>query len=232
MTLDDFPEVRIALSEKKDGSMRLSGSKTTEENRRRFLKKKGINPDQTVFAELVHGNRIVWTDSSFKGKAIPRADGLITKDSNLFLCLTIADCLPVFLFDKQKKAVGIVHAGWRGLVGGVIREAVEKMDSSSKDNVLAKIGPGICPEHFEIKEDVLKKLKKYPESVVRKSDKIFFDLKKAAKNILQEAGVAESNIEADKDCTFCLKHKYFSYRRDGKKTKTMMAAIGLTQRSG
>lgn len=224
-------EAKIAVSEKKDGSMKFSGKedKIIKKNRDDFLLKINVNPKEVVSAGLVHGNKVAWVGSALKGKTVPAADGLITKESNLFLCLTIADCLPVFLFNRKKGVVALIHAGWRGIAGHILERAVREMRSFSADGISARIGPGICSKHFEIKKDVLEKLSDYPESVIRKENKLFFDLKRAAKKDLMGAGLAESDVEIDKECTFCLKDKYFSYRRDGGEIKAMMALAGLTK---
>ncbi len=221
------------VSEKKDGSMKFSGDRKEDEiikrNRENFLRKIGVNPKEVVSAGLVHGNKIAWVGSSLKGKTVPAVDGLITKESNLFLCLTIADCLPVFLFSRKKRVVALIHAGWRGIAEHILERAVKEMRNFSADDILARIGPGICPEHFEIKRDVLGKLSDYPESLIGKENKLFFNLKGAAKKDLVEAGLAETDIETNKECTFCLEDKYFSYRRDGGRIKAMMALMGLSE---
>ncbi len=230
-----MPEVKIAVSEKKDGSMKFSGdgkeNEITKRNRENFLRKIKVNPKEVVSAGLAHGSKIAWAGSALKGKTVPAVDGLITKESNLFLCLTIADCLPVFLFSRKKRVVALMHSGWRGIAEHILEKAVREMRNFSADDISARIGPGICPEHFEIKKDILEKLSDYPESVIRKENKLFFDLKRAAEKDLAEAGLAEADIETDKECTFCLEDKYFSYRRDGGRIKAMMALTGLTQRS-
>ena len=226
--------VKIAISEKKDGSTKFSGDKKDEivrKTREIFIKKIGVDPSDVVSASLVHGARIVWAGRKDRGKAVSGADGLLTKEKDIFLSVTIADCLPVFLFDKKGKVVGLIHAGWRGISQHILRKAVREMQDGPRNNIIARIGPGICPRHFEIKEDALKKLSDYSECVIRERGRIFFDLKRAARNDLKDAGIAESNINTDKECTFCLRDKYFSLRREKEEIKKMMAVMGFKQRS-
>ena len=234
---EKHPEIIAVVSTKEDGAMKFSGDllcdSDVRKNREKFLENSGVKEGLTVAADLVHGNNIKIVSIKEGGKTIEKTDGLITADKNLFLTITVADCLPIFIFDWKKEIVGLIHAGWRGLAKNILASAVKKMAEefgSSPENILAEIGPGISQCHFEVKQDVLEKFKGFlPEVLLERNKRLFLDLKKIAKIQLIDLGLKERNIETSQECTFCLSNKYFSFRRD-KALQTMMAVIGRKNR--
>jgi hypothetical protein len=224
---DNHPEVFTAFSTRADGSM---NAKHSQENRQRFLSKLGIN-NQSVGLFLVHGSKVAKVNKDDVGKIIPETDALITYVTNIFLNITVSDCLPVFFYDPVKKLVALAHAGWRGLENGILKNTVTKMVEERNTNpqdLLVAIGPAICKEHYQIQEDLVEKFKEYPDAIIRKDNDIFLDLSLIAKMQLLTLRIAENNIEISSECTFGLQEKYFSYRRDKPKTvEPMIAVIGL-----
>jgi len=225
-----FPNnIIVGFSEKKDGPMKLS-----VKNRENFLNKLGINKELTARAGLVHKNQVVIISKKEAGKLIEKTDGLITKEKNIFLTITMADCLPIFIYDPKKEIIGLVHGGWRSLARNILKEAINKITNNFKSNpahILIGIGPGISQCHFEIKNDLVRKWCDRtifaPGVILKKNDKKYLDLKELAKLQLIKSGIKEKNIEISPECTFCLKTKYFSYRRDKpEKVQTMLAIIG------
>ena len=106
------------------------------------------------------------------------------------LVVTIADCVPILLFDPIKKAIGAVHAGWRGTANAIVKRAICKMQEEFKTdtkNVLAFIGPsaGVCC--YEVSEEVAVKFEN--KIVPYNKTKIFIDLKKENASQLQQQGV-------------------------------------------
>ncbi|MBZ9577703.1 peptidoglycan editing factor PgeF [Patescibacteria group bacterium] len=222
----EYANLIVVLSEKSDGAMKFS-----PENKERFLGKLGIKDKLAVKAGLVYGNNVKVVSNEEAGKTIEKTDGLITADKNLFLTITMADCLPIFIFDPEKEIIGLVHGGWRNLAQNILTLSVEKIAEnfgSLPKDILVGIGPGISQCHFEVKEDLLVEFKPYlGNALLNKNGKLFLDLKKIAKIQLINLGIKEENIEISPECTFCLSDKYFSYRRDRfKEIKTMMAVIG------
>lgn len=230
-----YQNLVIALSQKQDGLMKLSGDslrdKEISENRKRFLNKLGVDSNSLVSANLIHANTIQTVATSNTGKTIAKTDGLIADNKNLFLSITVADCLPIFLYDFEKEIVGLIHGGWRSLAKDILPLAIRKLtnDFNSKpENILAGIGPGISQCHYEVKEDILTKFKSFPSNIfIKRNGKTFLDLKKVAELQLLNCGVKKKNIEVNPECTYCLSNKYFSYRRDKSEVlETMIAAIG------
>ncbi len=235
---EKYPRLLAALSTKKDGSLdlRSTGKPEVDEiinkNRRRFITLLGIGETSSISANLVHGNAIQKVGREENGTIIKSVDGLITDERGVFLSITVADCLPIFLYDKERGVIGIVHGGWRGLSREiaeiVVQELINKFGTKTED-IIVGIGPGISQCHFEVKDDVLDNFKEYlPDVIATKSGKTFLDLKKTAKIQLMKSGIKDKNIEISPECTYCLQEKYFSYRRDKPEIiETMMAVIGI-----
>jgi len=207
--------------------MKLPGN---SKNRRDFLLKNNLNPNSLVSADLIHGNGIARITEKDKSEIITGTDGLITNRKNIFLSVTVADCLPIYLYESEKEIVGIIHAGWRSLMKNILVNAIEKTKKlgGKPENVLIGIGPAICQKHYEVGLEVAEKFEKYPKAIERKNNRIFLDLKEIAKLQLLKLGMPEKNIEISPECTYELPEKYFSARRDKRKEiEAMIAMIGI-----
>lgn len=223
---ENGPGALAVMSEREDGSMKLSeGSSSSLKNRKIFFAKIGIAENRVIAAEIVHGTKVTLVDSS-SPEFIPGADGLVTKGVNIFLSVTVADCIPVYLYEPEQKIIGILHCGWRGIVGGIIEKAMDTiLDMDGKaENLKIALGPGINSCHFEIQEDVLDRFIGYSEFVIEREGKIFVDLKGIMKKQAEAFGVKLENIEDSDECTF-ESDRYFSYRRDKPETVESMVAI-------
>lgn len=223
-----FPRLRCGISDRHDGPMKLVGdSSTISDARMMYFAKEKIDPDRVVSAKLVHGKRIeriVFVDG---GNAFQETDGLVTQDLHTFLSVTVADCIPVYFFDPAHDVVGIVHAGWRGVVGGIVPEMVRVMKAdyeSDAADILVGIGPSIQKCHFEITGEIRDQFD--ADAIEERDGKLFVDLSQMLVHQLQEAGV--TRIEDSRICTFCHPDRYFSYRRDKPaQIEAMIAWIGL-----
>jgi len=196
-------------------------------NRKKFFLENKIS--KVVSCGLVHSSNVERVDDNSLD-LISQTDSLTTNKENLFLSTTIADCLPVFIFEKEKKAVALIHAGWRGLEKEIIKKTIKKIEkefSAKPQNLLVAIGPSICQKHFEVKQDVFKKFKKYNSLILTKKGKHFLDLRKVAAQQLLMSNVQKNNIEISGECTFC-SDEYFSYRRDKpKKIEAQIVVFGM-----
>lgn len=152
-----------------------------------------------------------------------KADGLITDKPGLGLLLKVADCLGVILVDPEKRAVGAVHAGWRGLMIGAIPAAVRALTRTYGSNpadlragISASLGP-CCAEFINYKKEFPKKFWAY-----RQADDLF-DLWAVAQDQLTEMGLLPDNIGRVGSCTKCNPDLYFSYRGE----KPITGRLGL-----
>lgn len=202
-------------------------------NRMNYFSKLDISDTSIITPKLIHSNNIQTATINDGGSIIYEIDGLLTSEKGLFLTVTVADCLPVYLYDDVQKVVGLIHAGWRGLSKDIIINAVVKMEKAYNTNpasIMAGIGPAICKNHYEVKDDVMSAFQDYPQSVIETGDKKFLDLQKIAYLQLIKAGLAEKNVEINSECTYELQKKYFSYRRDKPSVvETMVAVIGMRE---
>lgn len=150
----------------------------------------------------------------------PVADASVTGCPGVVLAVLTADCLPVMLTDARGRAVGIAHAGWRGLALGVVERAVEALRRCAGPGaeVLAWLGPAIGPRSFEVGEDVLRAFcdedRQCASAFVpaAREGKWLADLYRLARIRLDRAGV--TRVWGGGHCTVLEPQRFFSYRRD------------------
>jgi len=189
------------------------------ENRQRLAAALGFEPDQVVFARQVHGTRLIdhrepdqWRGSfgtSYVQKEprnVPEADGHVVSEPGVAPLVFVADCLPVALAGPG--GVAMVHAGWRGLAGGVLAAGAEAVGATA-----AAIGPGIGPCCYEVGDEVLEAFAGLGSGVAAGR---MLDLPEAARRLLAEAGV--ERVESAGLCTSCEEGLFFSHRRDEGRT--------------
>jgi len=217
-------DLLIAMSLREDKNMKVHFEYGKDDNalinRKRFLNKLGLSEKNVIGVKSVHGDKIRLVTKEDEGSFINNTDGLITDDKDVYLSITVADCLPIVIFDPQKEVLSLIHSGWRGLEKEIPKKAVKKMEENfgvNSKNLLAAIGPGIGGCHFDVKEDFLIKFKSYPEAIIKKGKKNYIDLKLIAKIQLEEAGVKPGNIDVSPVCTYCHSGIYFSYRHSIKR---------------
>jgi len=218
------------LSRKKDGSCTLRKAEDRV-NRAKFLDTIGIRKESFVSARLSHSNHVRVVGNADVGKAIDDTDGLITNEKGVFLSVTVADCMPIYLYDSAQKAIGLLHCGWRGLKSKIITAAIETMKSDFQSNpkdMLVGIGPAIQKCHYDVKSETLKYFEEYRDDAIEERDgKTFLDIKRIAERECFEEGILEEHIEVNPDCTYCEADQYSSYRREGEKFALMIAVFGI-----
>jgi len=158
-------------------------------SRRAFARALGIGDLVLTAAGAVHGSTVARVDEP--RDVVQGVDGLITNRQGVALFLTYADCYPIVLWDPVNRAVGLVHAGWRGTAAGVAKEAVKAMSDeygSAPADIRAGIGPGICGRCYEVGGEVASQ---FDASFVAPSgDRFVLDLAAANRAQLAEAGVS------------------------------------------
>lgn len=190
-----------------------------EENRLRLAAALGRDPEQVAFALQVHGTRLIDHPDEFRGSfcthtvpkeprngGIVEADGHIVRGPGLSPLVFVADCLPVALCGPG--GLAMVHAGWRGLAGGIVGAAAEAVQATT-----AAIGPGIGPCCYEVGEEVLDAFAGLGEGIAAGR---MLDLPEVARRLLVEVGV--ERVESAGLCTSCEEELFFSHRRDEGRT--------------
>jgi len=192
-------------------------------NRRLLIEHYNL-PSEPKWLDQCHSNFCANVDSSYSHKA----DASISHTPGVVCAVLTADCLPVFLCKKDGSAVGIAHAGWRGLLGGVIESTIKTLNAN-KGELLAHLGPAISQRAFEVGADVrelfVDKNVSFENAFIKSGDKYMLDLYAAARIVLTAQGV--ESITGGSDCTYSEKQSYFSYRRDGEKSGRMAHLIWM-----
>ena len=201
----------------------------TAENRRRFWQALGIDERQVATTYQVHGSEIltVTQPGGYEGY-----DALVTRRPGITLAVTVADCTPVLIYDPGQRAIAAIHAGWRGTVGEIARKAVLKMQEEFGTNpadCLAYIGTCIDADSFEVGDEVAAHFADPHKYFNEKAGKFYVDLKKANRDQLTGAGLADSNILLSAYSTVLNNDDYFSHRLEKGKTGRMLACILMVQ---
>jgi YfiH family protein len=183
----------------------------------------------------VHSNRAIEITYE-KPEAIGHVEGdaLVTAKKGLLLSVWVADCVPLVMAQEHGRCIAAVHAGWRGLVGGIIRTTLELLKSAYNappESIKASVGPAIGACCYEVGNDVSERIAAScgESSVIAvRADRIFADLHSTAKLQLLAAGVQPSNIEVSNLCTYCHDNLFFSRRR-GNLSERQCGFVGISE---
>jgi len=182
-------------------------------------------PSTPVWINQTHSSMSVDADSI---SLIVNADASYSRKLGTVCGVLTADCLPVFICNKEGTAIGIAHAGWRGLVDGIIESLIESFDCNGEDLVV-HLGPAISQLSFEVGSEVksqyLSKNKNFENCFAYLDNKYYLDLYDAARVVLKSFGV--TSISGGDRCTYKESGQYFSYRRDGECSGRMAHLIWM-----
>ena len=184
----------------------------------------GFDPKSLAIPNQTHSINI--KKISKKGY-ISNTDGLFTSNPLITCSIQVADCLPIFFSHNNSLFYGLVHIGWRGLVNGILSRAVKLINNNSIDtkDIQVIIGPSIQSCCFEVSEDLVNSFNRdFTNKKI--SGKYSVDLQGILNQRLKFHGFLSRNINIIKDCTFCEKSKYFSFRREGSQAGRMFGLIG------
>ena len=210
------------------------------ENYARLCAAAGVDRESLVFTKQVHGGmvRVVGPEQAGEGLygKSPECDALVTGSPGLPLAVFSADCVPVLLYDPVHRAIGAVHAGWRGTAQGIVRRAVMIMGlkyGTRPADLRAAIGPAIGMCCFETKSDVPDELASNWGALsgahVRREgpDRFRVDLKGMNAALLADMGVRPEHIDVSDACTCCRPDLFFSHRRSGARRGLQAAVISI-----
>ncbi len=191
-----------------------------------------------IVAEQTHSDHIeVIRESETRGwdslgDAIADCDALVTDLKEVVLTILTADCVPILLFDKEKKVVAAVHAGWKGTKSEIAAKTVCKMQEefgSDPEDIVAGIAPSIGRCCYEVGEEVAKHFFDLPDGYTKKGEKTMLDLPYINKYQLLENGLKEEHIEMSDTCTACETQRFFSYRKEQGCSGRFMSMIGMVE---
>ncbi len=206
---------------------------TVQENLHLIFQTLGLNSARVATARQVHGARVTVVGADQRGTAQPQTDSLISAEPGTCLLLRFADCLPLMLYDPVRRAIALVHAGWRGLVAGVVRNTVLRLQHAfacRPRDLVAGLGPTIGPCCYEVGPDLILKLQRVFDDprqflLPQPPGTPHFDLPGAVRWQLRQEGVQQ--IEASGMCTACHTDEFFSHRAEQGRTGRFAAVLAL-----
>lgn len=230
------------------GTMNLSygrgdNPELVDENFRRICHVLGIDTRNLVLSDQIHDTLVKRVGKkecqgeNLREKKLTGIDGIITDEPKVALCTSYADCVPLYLADKEHRAIGHSHSGWRGTVGKIGAVTVSRMREefgSRPEDFVAVIGPSICQSCYEVSQDVadafsglvdverIAKIQNRNREEIENllsavcvptgGEKYHLDLWLANKLIFMEAGIPEENISIACVCTCCNSRLLYSHR--------------------
>lgn len=214
-----------------------------QRNRKSLAKAVGFEIGGMITAQQVHSAtvRIVTAEEAGRGaldreSRIPATDALVTNQPGICLMVLSADCVPVLLFEPEKRVIAAVHAGWKGTAANIVVKTVQVMQENfgcDPQQLVAAIGPSIGKCCFEVGEEVgqvFQRLFPGDQTIVdigKRPGKYQVDLWETNRKELLACGMKNENIEVADMCSVCHPDRFFSYRREGEKAGRFGAGIGL-----
>ena len=181
-------------------------------------KKIKSSSNRIVLLNQIHSNKFYYIDKKSKSNYKEfDGDALITNKPNIPIGVLTADCAPILIFDKEKKIVAAIHAGWKGAYKGIIKKVIKFMlkNGSFANNITAVIGPCILFKSYEVKQDFVKKfIKKDIKNKIffkKAKDKNYFNLSEYI--VCQLKNLNINKIEVINKDTYNIKNNFFSARR-------------------
>lgn len=173
----------------------------------------------------VHGNRVVTVESAPReGLWIPgEADGMVGPPRGCLVIVTVADCVPVYLFEPDTGSIGLLHVGWRGAAAGILRLGIERITGGEARRVAGLrvcFGPAICGDCYEVGPEVKRALGLDP---VAGSG---LDLRGFLRQKAAELGVSMDGMRMSSVCTRCDCDRLHSHRAAGDTAGRMAAFLG------
>lgn len=185
-----------------------------------------LNLDRELpWLNQTHSNRVVYVDHTMR---LPiEADAAWTDQPGQACVVLTGDCLPLLLCDTHGKVVGAVHAGWRGILGGIIENTVMAMRTKTQAPILAWLGPAIGPSCFEVQADMVEPCiaaDPFARGAFVQREvpgKWLANIYKLAKSRLRQVGV--HHMDGEEYCTYTEQDRFFSARLT--KTTSRMATL-------
>ena len=203
------------------------------ENNRRMLHVFDMTPDRATTVWLVHGRQVAVMMHADAGTYRQGFDALITRERGLALTMRFADCVPIVFFDPVQRAIGLAHAGWRGVAENVVVATVEALQDnfgSQPCDLWVGIGPCISVDRYRVGQEVIDLVAPacppHAPIVQQQPDgSLHLDLNTAVASQLRACGVV--NIEDSAICTASNTTEWFSHRAENGKTGRFGVVIGL-----
>lgn len=190
----------------------------------------GVELSSLIIPRQTHSSKVIAIDHlHYDVEDLEGVDGLVTRLPNVVMGISTADCVPVVLYDGNHGVMGVVHAGWKGAVAGIVENAIQALvgKGAQPQQIKALFGPSICVDCFEVGEEVAML---FPDSCVERRqewERPHVNLHRFITGKLLSMGIQPKNIkEFDKDlCTKCHPELFFSARNLGIKSGRIFTFI-------
>lgn len=199
----------------------------------------GLPLHRIVIPHQVHDTRCLLIDDAFVQRSdeqrtacLEGIDAVISNLTDVLLCISTADCIPIIIYDTRHHAAAVIHAGWKGTVRRIVETTFVQMQSafgSQGEDCRSVIGPGISLESFEVGDEVYDQFNHAGfdmESIAQRFDKWHIDLPLCNRQQLLHCGIPQVNIDVSDICTYRDTY-FFSARREGVQTGRNMTCIKL-----
>jgi hypothetical protein len=246
-SLDAYPELVHAITTRHGGvstgpysSLNVSNGrgddpKAVEENLSRICRALRLQRSDLTSPNQRHTANVRRVGSAERGKIQIGCDALVTDEARVSLLLRYADCVPILIYDPVRRALALVHSGWRGTVLGAPRAGVEflvREFGSRPAELVAAVGPSIGPCCYEVGPDVVDAVQEAFSSSAtllssHRGGRRHLDLWTANRRWLSDCGV--QRIEVSELCTACHTEDFYSHRAENGKTGHFAAVMSLKE---
>ena len=234
--LSQFPWLVHATSTRVWGSLRYPDlgeqEDKTHKGRHEFMSEAGLDPANSVYLDNVHGAKVSCVGTNLASKRMTGSDAVFSIIKGRHLVTKTADCLPIFIVDRRLFYVGLLHAGWKGVAHGIVKNLVGAMkkERSYPHDLYIAIGPSIGACHYRVhndrKSEMLLQGNTLASDFVPEDDKYAIDLRDIVTRQFIGQGVPEKQIENTAPCTACDKDNYFSHHLT-REFDCMLSVIGI-----
>ena len=232
----NFPEIifgfstKVSLDAKPSYYFNLSYSvgddkSIVEKNRNDFCEALGLSVENVGYQRQTHSDIVQVIEC---GGDNGESDSMITTKKNLGLAIIVADCTPVFIFDKKNKVIAAVHSGWRGTEKKILYKTLENLKSnfaSVPENLIVYLGPSISQANYEVGTEVAEKFDS--KFVIGINEKLYLDVNGINYQMLLDFGIPKNQIQKSELCTYEFKDLLHSYRRDGSVSGRSIGVIAI-----
>lgn len=204
----------------------LNGAQPVGEVMERWRRFRGTFPQFRGFisAQQVHGTQVCWYQGHTGWFIVDETDGHATGEPGVLLTVSVADCIPVYIVDPVRRAVALLHAGWRGTAGRILHQGVavlERLAGVSVENLVIHIGAGICGRCYEVGSEVFAACAR--SSPANGSGPL--DLRALLRD--QACGLGVQTVSTSPHCSAHDRNLFFSHRRSQGREGRMAAYLGL-----
>ena len=206
-----------------------------------------LQPERLIMPHQTHGTQIRKIDESFlhlskseQMEALEGIDALVTDVPEVCVAVSTADCVPVLLYAPDRQVVAAIHAGWRGVVRGIVPQTVASFQAEYGCDVKqmeAVIGPSISQSAFEVGEEVVEQFRQSSAWTLIEVESLFWkhpetgkthiDLWRGVQLQLNRGGLPDSRIHLAGICTYQHHDRFFSARRLGIRSGRILSGIWL-----